>query len=143
MAPLVAAVPARRTVLNVVYAVGLTTAVLRHDEFQTSLYLVVAPAMGWWLTVSLVAWAVLHPGRWVGVLAPLGRRTLSLYLLHSLLCVLLFSGAGLGWPLPLVAGWAWGLGIWGAGLLAARGLEALHWRGPFEAWLARGRVVPT
>ncbi len=130
-------------VLNAVYAVGLTAAVLRHDEFQTSLYLTVAPILGWWLTVSLVAWAVLHPGRWVGSLVPLGRRTLSLYLLHSVLCVLLFSGAGLGWPLPLVAGWAWGLGVWVAGLLAARRLEALQWRGPFEAWLARGRVVPT
>ncbi len=128
-------------VLNAVYAAGLTAAVLRHDEFRTSLYLVVAPALGWWLTVSLVAWAVLHPGRWVQFLAPLGRRTLSLYLLHSVLCVLMFSGAGLGWPLPLVAGWVWGLGIWGAGLVAARRLEALHWRGPFEAWLARGRAV--
>lgn len=123
-------------VLNALYAVGVTDAVARHADSVT-LWLAVVPGIGWLLTVPMVAVAVLAGGRWVGWLAPLGRRTLSLYLLHSLLCVALLSGAGAGWPLPTLAGWAWWVGLWVAGLLLARGFERRGWRGPAEAWLAR------
>lgn len=127
---------------NAVYALGLTDAVA--NEGAGSIWLAVAPAIGWLLTMPLVGAAVLlaQPARaggaaWVRWLAPLGRRTLSLYLLHSMLCVALFSGVGAGWPLPIPWGWLWALGLWLVALVAARGLEAAGWRGPFEAWLGR------
>ncbi|MEF7614827.1 DUF418 domain-containing protein [Aquincola sp. MAHUQ-54] len=120
--------------LNSVYALGMTDAMAQRDP-AVSLWLALAPAVGWSLTVPLVGLAVLHAGRWASLLAPLGRRTLSLYLLHSMLCVALFSGAGAGWPLSILGGWAWSLGMW----LAAWGLsawaESRGWRGPFEPWL--------
>lgn len=121
--------------LNAVYAVGIVDAVARRDDSVT-LWLAVLPCVGWLLTVAAVALAVLARGRWAALLAPLGRRTLSLYLLHSLLCVALLSGAGAGWALPTPAGVVWTLVLWLGGLVVARGFERRGWRGPAEAWLA-------
>lgn len=71
---------------------------------------------------------------WCRWLAPLGRRSLTLYLAHGLLCALLFSGAGLGWrPGPGVMA-AFGLGLWALALVAARWRPGARW--PLEAWLA-------
>lgn len=71
---------------------------------------------------------------WCRWLAPLGRRTLTLYLAHGLLCALLFTGAGLGLRPGPAAMAAFGLGLWALALAAARWRPAARW--PLEAWLA-------
>ena len=123
-------------VVNAAYAWSVVDAGIRHDD-NLSLWTAVAPGIGWLLTAPLLGLVVLKARRWPRWLAPLGQRTLSLYLLHSVLCVLLFSGAGAGWPLPTLAAWGWALGLWVAWLLASQAMAARGWRGPFEAWLAR------
>lgn len=77
--------------------------------------------------------------RLLGLLAPAGRMALTLYLMQSLICALLFHGYGLGWYGAVDR---WGqvqiaLLIWGLQLpLAALWLH--HFRyGPLE-WLWRG-----
>lgn len=120
---------------NGAYALGVVDDSARHDA-NLSLWTAVAPGIGWLLTAPLLGLAVVLGRRWPRWLAPMGQRTLSLYLLHSLLCVGLFSGAGLGWPLPTAMAWLWALGLWLAWLLVCHALAARGWRGPFEAWLA-------
>ncbi|WP_348753331.1 DUF418 domain-containing protein [uncultured Aquincola sp.] len=122
--------------VNGAYALSVVDDSARHDG-NLSLWTAVAPGIGWLLTAPLLGLAVLHARRWPAWLAPMGQRTLSLYLLHSLLCLLLFSGAGLGWPLRTAAAWGWALGLWLAWLLACHAMAARGWRGPFEAWMAR------
>jgi uncharacterized protein len=72
--------------------------------------------------------------RWAERLAPLGRRTLSVYIFHSAWCALLFSGAGWGWHPGTVALAALTLALWSAAWGAAR-QTVRPW--PLEAWLAR------
>lgn len=72
---------------------------------------------------------------WCRALAPLGQRTLTLYVGHSLLCLALFSGVGLGWRPGTVGMAAFAVALWAAALVAARASGA--WRWPLEAWLAR------
>lgn len=122
--------------VNAAYALSVVDASARHDG-NLSLWTAVAPGIGWLLTAPLVGLAVLHAQRWPARLAPMGQRTLSLYLLHSVLCLLLFSGAGLGWPLPTAASWLWALGLWLVWWLASLAMAARGWRGPFESWMAR------
>lgn len=121
---------------NAAYAVSVTDAGARGDS-TLSLWTAVSPGIGWTLTVPLVGLVVLHARRWPQWLAPLGQRTLSLYLLHSALCVLLFSGAGAGWPLPTLAACVWALGLWCLAIPLALAMDRRGWRGPFEAWMAR------
>ncbi|MCR5866854.1 MAG: DUF418 domain-containing protein [Aquincola tertiaricarbonis] len=121
---------------NAAYAFSITDAAARGDS-ALSLWTAVAPGIGWMLTVPLVGLVVLHARRWPQALAPLGQRTLSLYLLHSLGCLALFSGAGLGWPLPPLAAWTWAMGLWWLAIPAARAMARQGWRGPFEAWMGR------
>ena len=72
---------------------------------------------------------------WCQWLAPLGRRTLSLYVGHSLLCAGLFTGLGLGLQWGTV-GMAWfAVLLWALAWVAARASAARRW--PLEAWLAR------
>lgn len=73
--------------------------------------------------------------RWCGWLAPLGQRTLTLYVGHSALCLALLSGAG--WALaPTTLQTVLGcLGLWLLALVAARLSGRRRW--PLEAWLAR------
>lgn len=73
--------------------------------------------------------------RWLEALAPLGRHTLTLYLLSSVLSCALFSGAGLAWQpgTAVVAGLA--LAYWVSGLLVAQALGPR--RLPLERWLSR------
>ncbi len=71
---------------------------------------------------------------WLLALAPLGRRTLTLYVGHGLVCVLLFSGVGLGLrpgPFGLLA---FAVGLWTLAWLAARASGRHRW--PLEAWMA-------
>ena len=71
---------------------------------------------------------------WCRWLAPLGRRTLTLYVGHSVLCLALFSGLGMGWQ-PGTAGMAlFAVAVWAGAVVAARASGALRW--PLEAWLA-------
>lgn len=72
--------------------------------------------------------------RWCRWFSPLGQRTLSLYIGHSLLCLLLFSGAG--WAVAatsvqtvLASGALWLL-AWAAARHSRR-------RWPLEAWMGR------
>ncbi len=73
--------------------------------------------------------------RWCAVLSPLGQRTLSLYVGHSLLGLALFSGAGQGLlpTTPQMAASA--LGLWLLALGAAHLSGRRRW--PLEAWMAR------
>ncbi|MGC3984186.1 MAG: DUF418 domain-containing protein [Pseudorhodoferax sp.] len=72
--------------------------------------------------------------RWCGWFSPLGQRTLSLYIGHSLLCVALFSGLGWAVAASTLQTVLFCLGLWLLALAAAR-----HSRGPWplEAWMAR------
>lgn len=73
--------------------------------------------------------------RWCGWLSPLGQRTLTLYVGHSALCLVLFSGAG--WALaPTTLQTVLGcLGLWLLALAAARFSSRRRW--PLEAWMGR------
>lgn len=73
--------------------------------------------------------------RWLTALAPLGRHTLSLYLISSVLSFALFSGAGLAWQPGTVLAAGLALAYWAAGLLIAQALGAR--RLPLERWLSR------
>lgn len=72
---------------------------------------------------------------WCRWLAPLGQRTLTLYVGHSLLCVLLFADLGLALRPSTVGMAAFSLVLWWLALAAARASGAQRW--PLEAWLAR------
>jgi uncharacterized protein len=72
--------------------------------------------------------------RWGLALAPLGQRTLTLYVAASLVSVLLFSGAGLGLR-PSTMQWVGcSLVLWMSAWAWARCSTG---RGPLEAWMAR------
>ncbi len=70
--------------------------------------------------------------RWLGVLAPVGRMALTLYLLQSLIGVVLFYGIGFG-----IGPWR-GVAVWWLAWLLIFGAQiaASHW------WLARFRYGP-
>lgn len=72
--------------------------------------------------------------RWLATLAPLGRRTLSVYVAYSLVCATLYSGAGLGWQPGTAAAVTIALACWLAALLLAR---ASRRRWPLETWMGR------
>lgn len=72
---------------------------------------------------------------WCRWLAPLGQRTLTLYVGHSVLCLTLFSGLGLAWQPGTVHMALFAAAVWAAALAAARASGSLRW--PLEAWLAR------
>lgn len=72
--------------------------------------------------------------RWCGWFSPLGQRTLSLYIGHSLLCVALFSGLGWALAASTLQIVLFSAGLWALALVAAR---RSHGRWPLEAWMAR------
>jgi uncharacterized protein len=72
--------------------------------------------------------------RWCSWFSPLGQRTLSLYIGHSLLCVALFSGAGWAIAASTLQTVLLCLGLW---LLAAVAARHSRRRWPLEAWMAR------
>ena len=71
---------------------------------------------------------------WAMRLAPLGRCTLSVYLGHSAVCLVLLSGAGLGWQGGTVALAGLAVLVWLAALALAQ-RSPRRW--PLEAWLGR------
>ncbi|MCE2916258.1 MAG: DUF418 domain-containing protein [Rubrivivax sp.] len=72
---------------------------------------------------------------WCRSLAPLGQRTLTLYVGHGLLCVLLFGGVGLGLELSTLDMAIFSVVLWSLALALAHASRARRW--PLEAWLAR------
>jgi uncharacterized protein len=86
----------------------------------------------------VVALAVASSGgraRWCRWLAPLGQRTLTLYVGHSLLCMALFSGVGLALVLTTVEAFLFCLGLWSLAWAAAALSGQTRW--PLEAWIGR------
>lgn len=73
--------------------------------------------------------------RWCRWLAPLGQRTLTLYLGHSLVCMVVLSGAGWGMPWTTVQVVGFSLGLWLLAWVAAWCSGSRRW--PMEAWMAR------
>lgn len=73
--------------------------------------------------------------RWCRWLAPLGQRTLTLYVGHSLLCVALFSGVGMALVLTTVQTVLFCMGLWSVAWAAAALSGQTRW--PLEAWIGR------
>ncbi len=122
-------------IANLAFAVayvGLPSSVLAL-ALQSSSPLWATPLAMLYVAVAARAWRDGARG-WAMRLAILGQHTLSVYVGASLLMVVLFSGAGLGWQLS-TAGWLLlALGVWSLAWAAS----AL-WRGrwPLEAWMVR------
>ncbi|WP_439518523.1 DUF418 domain-containing protein [Hydrogenophaga sp.] len=99
--------------------------------------------LGEWVSMPMaalyvVALALASRGgraRWCRWLGPLGQRTLSLYVGHSLICMALFSGVGLGLMWTTVQSVVFCLGLWVAAWAAAALSGPTRW--PLEAWMAR------
>lgn len=100
----------------------------------------VGPPLAAVYLMVLAGWARGSQAAWCGWLAPLGSRTLTLYVGHGILCLGLLSGAGLAWrPGPTgLLGFA--LAVWTLALLAARASGPARW--PLERWLAGSPRVP-
>lgn len=73
--------------------------------------------------------------RWCRWVSPLGRRTLTLYIGHSVVCLMLFSGAGLGIALSPVQIVPLCLVLWLVALVVATQSGTRQW--PLEAWAGR------
>lgn len=121
-------------VLNALYGLGYVAA--GHDRDAVGMVEVLGFSAGPLLSMVMVTAMAQHLQRapWLQALAPLGQRTLTLYVGHGLVCVLLFSGVGLGLqpgPFGLLA---FALGLWTAAWMAARASGARRW--PLEAWMA-------
>lgn len=124
-------------ILNVLY--GLVSALAL--AAQPSCFPVLesaAPFLGVPMSALLLAalaesWERGHR-RWLMAVAPLGRRTLSVYLGYSCFCLVLYGGAGLGWQPGTVMAVAIGAAFWVAALLLAR---ASPGRWPLEVWMGR------
>ncbi len=142
--------PARRAVamrllpvallLNLLYAVLMTSAAATHSAWQW-VWLSAGPPVGWLLSAAMAAtlaswWFRCRPAL-VSALAPLGRYTLSAYVGHSLLYALLFSGAGLAWPLGSLGLVVLAAGSWGVCWLIACWADRNGFHGPLEGWMIR------
>jgi uncharacterized protein len=95
---------------------------------------------GWTLSAGLAltlvrAWHA-GPPAWLASWVPLGRYTLSLYLVNSVLLMVLFSGAGFKLPATTVMLLAYAVSLWLAARAVAKMARKAGWRGPFEAWLS-------
>jgi uncharacterized protein len=73
--------------------------------------------------------------RWCQGLVPMGQRTLTLYVGHSLVCLVLFSGAGLALALTNAQTVLFSLGLWLLAWVAAKLGERQQW--PLERWIGR------
>lgn len=88
--------------------------------------------------VYLAALALVSTGgsaRWCRGLSPLGQRTLTLYVAHSVVCLLLFSGVGLALSLTTPETVLFSFGFWLLALTAAKLSGRQRW--PLEAWVGR------
>jgi uncharacterized protein len=132
----------------------LPWAVAANVAWALCLVLPATQYMGWYHWLSSLTWPLgpimglaamaYAAARWQGLrttallgLAALGRRTLTLYLAHSLVAVLLLSGAALALPLGRIGLLLLALGLWIMGWWWAQWAERRGSRGPAEAWMAR------
>ena len=117
-------------------AFGLGRMLVAGDELALGMVEVLGYAVGPLLSMVMVTALAQHAARapWLLALAPLGQRTLTLYIGHGLLCVLLFSGVGLGWQPHLFGMLTFSLLLWTAAWQMAR--ASGHQRWPLEAWLS-------
>jgi uncharacterized protein len=116
---------------GVLYATGSDDTLGFTLEAASALWSV--PLAALYVMAAARAWQLGHQ-RWARALAPLGQRTLTLYVAASLINMLLFSGAGLGMR-PTTTQWvALSLLLW---LLAWGWARRSTHRGPLEAWIAR------
>jgi uncharacterized protein len=124
-------------VLNVLYAVVVVRVA---NDVASRAYWVdsLTPWLGLPMATCAVAWAGQRWGKgrqqWVRWLAPLGRRTLTLYVGHSALCALIYSGAGLAWAADTAVVLLLALSLWIVALALA---HASPRRWPLEAWMGR------
>lgn len=103
-------------------------------------------ALGWLALLTLFAGALPMSGelrgfRWV--LCALGRRSLSFYILQSVLFAVIF--VPLSWygaRISELAGVVIACGAWGLALVMASVMERAQWQGPCE-WLIRQAVMST
>ena len=96
---------------------------------------VVGPPLAWVYVMVLALAARGGQAAWCRWLAPLGQRTLTLYVGHGLLCVALFTGVGIGLQ-PGTAGMAtFSVVLWCPAVVVARASGSRRW--PLEAWMAR------
>jgi uncharacterized protein len=121
-------------VLNAVYGLGYV--IFGGDRAALVLVEVLGFSVGPLLSMVMVTALAQHArhARGLQALAPLGQRTLTLYVGHGLFCVLLFSGVGLGLqpgPFGLLA---CAILLWAAAGLAAHASGLRRW--PLEAWMA-------
>lgn len=125
-------------VANAVYALVLDRTAAQGHAAQNTV--VIASALvGPWLSATAVAALAVrwHAGaRWLAVLAPAGRYTLSIYVGWSILLALLFSGAGAGWQPGTAAVAAIALASWTACVVLGAHAARRGWSGPLERWLA-------
>jgi uncharacterized protein len=124
--------------LNALYGLGYVYFAGHRDT--VGMVEVLGFSIGPLLSMVMVVALAQHARRsgWLLALAPLGRRTLTLYVGHGALCVALFSGVGLGWQPGLVGMLGFSLLLWTAAWLAARASGTRRW--PLEAalaWVAR------
>ena len=88
--------------------------------------------------VYVVALALMSSGgraSWCHSLGPLGQRTLTLYVGHSVICLVMFSGAGLALAFTTVQIVLFAFALWLLALVAAQLSGQRRW--PLEAWMAR------
>ncbi len=121
-------------VLNAVYGLGYI--VFGGDRDALGMVEVLGFSVGPLLSMVMVTALAQHArhARWLPALAPLGQRTLTLYVGHGFVCLLLFSGVGLGLqpgPFGLLL---FAVLLWMAAGLAARASGPRRW--PLEAWMA-------
>ena len=123
-------------VFNAVYALAHMH-FAGHPHEQNLLEFVSFFLIGPWLSAIIVTALAEHASRapWLLALAPLGRRTLSLYIGHGALCVLLFSGVGLSMQPHLAGMLGFSVLLWAASLRMARASGQRHW--PMEALMAK------
>ena len=126
--------------LNVIYgAVVVGVVADGHQAFIVeSIGGLVGPPLAAVYVMALAVTARAGQARWCVWLAPLGQRTLTLYVGHSVWCLSLFSGVGLGWRPGTLAMATLSLLLWCLAVALAR-LSGEH-RWPLETWLARRRA---
>ncbi|GIG38384.1 DUF418 domain-containing protein [Cellulomonas phragmiteti] len=142
--------------VSVVGAVPFASAVARLrdpsalDAFGSAMLHEMTGAAGGVAFAALVGWVVAARGTTLTTLGPAGRalravgsRSLSCYLLQSVLFVLPLApwAGGLGEHLGSAQVVAWAVGVWLVTLVVAVTLEAAGRRGPAE-WLYRRLVYP-
>jgi uncharacterized protein len=125
---------------NAVYALLLVSSADEPSALHWCL-LALSPLVGAPLSMAFCACAALAWQRgaraWCAWLAPLGQRTLSLYIGTSVLCMWLFSGAGASWRVGNAGMLAFALLVWGAAWALSALARRQAWRGPLEAWVAQ------